>query len=133
MRKILVLNSKEMRLEEHDIKGVEVSYETLYSHIGNYIEHLSGYSRELDERKISMWCDEEFRLRDDWEHDVSLIMKRGNRVIEVLAGNIVFTKDGDEGETFYLEDEDIKFIKNKLEIHVAGIKGIPKQVFIMEV
>lgn len=113
MEKVLMLNSKTLEFTEVELKSNKVSLGEMYENIGClHVEHMSGYNRELDEMQIGMWVDEEYRLHEDWMEDISLVfVNKSGRIIELVAGNIMFTYDGKDGETYGLSDIQIKKIK----------------------
>ena len=113
MEKILMLNSKTLEFTEVELKSNKVSLGEMYENIGClHVEHMSGYNRELDEMQIGMWVDEEYKLHEDWMEDISLVfVNKSGRIIELVAGNIMFTYDGKDGETYGLSDVQIKKIK----------------------
>lgn len=113
MEKVLMLNSKTLEFTEVELKSNKVSLGEMYENIGClHVEHMSGYNRELDEMQIGMWVDEEYRLHEDWMEDISLVfVNKSGRIIELVAGNIMFTYDGKDGETYGLSDAQIKKIK----------------------
>ena len=113
MEKVLMLNSKTLEFTEVELKSNKVSLGEMYENIGClHVEHMSGYNRELDEMQIGMWVDEEYRLHEDWMEDISLVfVNKSGRIIEIVAGNIMFTYDGKDGETYGLSDVQIKKIK----------------------
>lgn len=118
--KALVLNSKTLKFEEVVIDNENgiVSYEFLKERLG-LIEHLAGYNKTFDEHSISIWCNEEFRLNDNWEEDIDIAIIKNNQIIEVLAGTLVFCKDDySNGETYGLTDEEIEIVKNELSREV---------------
>lgn len=113
MEKVLMLNSKTLEFTEVELKSNKVSLGEMYENIGClHVEHMSGYNRELDEMQIGMWVDEEYRLHEDWMEDISLVfVNKSGKIIELVAGNIMFTYDGKDGETYGLSDVQIKKIK----------------------
>ena len=113
MEKVLMLNSKTLEFAEVELKSNKVSLGEMYENIGClHVEHMSGYNRELDEMQIGMWVDEEYKLHEDWMEDISLVfVNKSGRIIELVAGNIMFTYDGKDGETYGLSDVQIKKIK----------------------
>ena len=113
MEKVLMLNSKTLEFTEVELKSNKVSLGEMYENIGClYVEHMSGYNRELDEMQIGMWVDEEYRLREDWTEDISLVfVNKTGKVIEMVSGNVMFTHDGKDGETYGLSDAQIEKIK----------------------
>ena len=113
MEKVLMLTSKTLEFTEVELKSNKVSLGEMYENIGClHVEHMSGYNRELDEMQIGMWVDEEYKLHEDWMEDISLVfVNKSGRIIELVAGNIMFTYDGKDGETYGLSDVQIKKIK----------------------
>lgn len=113
MGKVLMLNSKTLEFTEVEIENKIVSLEEMYKNIGcNSVEHVSGYNQKLDEMQIGMWVDEEYKLHEDWMEDISLVfVNKSGKIIELIAGNIMFTYDGKDGETYGLSDIQIKKIK----------------------
>lgn len=113
MKKLLILEPN-LKFEEIEIEGNEVTYEMLSSRLG-FIEHLAGYNDTLDKHHISIWCDEEHKLKDGWELNSNIaVVDKFGRLVELLAGRLIFTIDGQFGETFGLDDEHIKIIKEQL-------------------
>ena len=135
MGKILVLNSKTLEFTEVKFLGETVSYELLSKSVGGYIEHLAGYNDKLDKLHIGMWCNEEHKLCDNWQDDLTIVIARNKglcvQIIEELAGNIVFTIDGDDGETYGLGEREIETIKNVFDDAAVKIGGKIKPVKVL--
>ena len=129
MEKVLMLNSKTLEFTEVELKSNKVSLGEMYENIGClHVEHMSGYNRELDEMQIGMWVDEEYRLHEDWMEDISLVfVNKSGRIIELVAGNIMFTYDGKDGETYGLSDVQIKKIK-ELICDVKAVVNVENRI-----
>ena len=83
------------------------SYDFLRESVEGYIERIP--LRDLDERNIDMWCNEEGKFRD---LETTILLNYDGKIYDNVVGNVVFTKNKD-GETIGLTDDDIKYIKNK--------------------
>ena len=116
MGKVLVLDSKTLEFTEVEIEKRTVSLKDLRDSIGcDYVEHISGYNETLDKLHVGMWIDEEGKLKDGWfENSPLVIANKDRKIIEMLAGNILFATDGADGNTYCLSDEKIKMIKQEL-------------------
>lgn len=114
-RKALVLNNNEtLSFEEVELNGEEITYEFLHDMLG-WIEHLAGYNETLDNNHISIWCDEEFKLKEGWQDRASIvIVSKKGELIDVLAGTLIFCIDSPDGNTYGLTDEQITIVKNEL-------------------
>ena len=130
MGKVLVLNSKTLEFTEVEIEKRTVSLKDLRDNIGcDYVEHISGYNETFDKLHIGMWIDEEGKLKDGWfENSQLVIVNKDRKIIEMLAGNILFATDGTDGNTYCLTDEKIKMIKQELfdGIVCNGVDGFRK-------
>ena len=83
------------------------SYDFIKDGVGGYIERIP--LRDLEERNIDMWCNEEGKLTN---LETTILLSYQNKIYDNVVGNVVFTKNKD-GETISLTDDDIKFIKEK--------------------
>lgn len=116
MGKVLVLNSKTLEFTEVEVNKRTVSLKDLKDNIGcDYVEHVSGYNETLDKLHVGMWIDEEGKLKDGWfENSPLVVVSKDGEIIEMLAGNILFAVDGNDGETYCLTDEKIETVKQEL-------------------
>lgn len=130
MGKVLVLNSKTLEFTEVEVGKRTVGLEELRDNIGcDYVEHVSGYNETLDKLHVGMWIDEEGKLKDGWLENFPLgIVDKNGKIIEMLAGNILFAIDGVDGNTYCLSDEKIELIKQQIFDGMIGnvISGFRK-------
>lgn len=110
--KLLVLNCETLEFEVKELPSNEVGYEVLNEAVGGWIEHIT-YNREFVERHIDMWCNEEGKLKD-LKPSVAIVDKM-DIIVEILVGNIAFTKCDCEGNSFGLTDEEVEFTKSKFD------------------
>lgn len=82
---------------------------------GAFIEHVN-YNRTLRENNIDIWVDDCGKLEG---LEPSVILMEDGEILDVLAGNVVFTSFDDEGNTLPLSEEQIKIIKDVLHLVLA--------------
>lgn len=101
--KAMVFNGKKLVTKNYN----EDSYDFIKSNVDGFIERV--LLRDLDERNIDMWVNEDGKFRD--LETTALLFYEG-KIYDEIVGNIVFTRHEGE-ETTSLTDDDIKFIKEK--------------------
>lgn len=111
MYKILKLKNK--KFEEIEVKNNIVEYEELSKAVEGYIEHIT-FNLELEKANIDVWCDEEGKLK---ELDLECIILDYNakKVMEVIAGPLVFTSRDREGNSLSLSEKQIEVIKKVID------------------
>lgn len=130
--KALILKHETLEFEEVELNGEEVTYKFLHEKLG-CIEHLSGYNETLDKNRISMWCDEENKLKDGWEERIQVAIMKKGKILDVLAGDIIFSIDGPRGESYGLTDEQIKIVKDVLKRRIVPFAiEVPKWLRVLE-
>ena len=92
--KYMMLDSKTMEIKEIK-KEYESTYEMLKDGVGGWIEHI--LIGALGERGIDIWINEEGKLINLPE--TVAITDEDGKILDVLCGNLVFTRTDDEGET----------------------------------
>lgn len=128
MKKILVLDKDTLDFKEVEVSG-EVGYEIINEGVEGVIESCT-FNRKLQENKILVWCNESGKLKD-LKCSVAIVdmtnIFTGPRVIETLAGNLVFTKVDGQGRCFGLTNEEILLVKHELrtrcEMRSENAKG----------
>lgn len=112
MNKILKLNAETLQLEEIKVNNNIVTYEELHNAIGGYFEHIN-FNENFINNRIDIWVDEEGKLKD-LKPSIALI-NQGNQIVDVLAGDVIFTSTDGLGNTLSLHDNQIKIIKEEIK------------------
>lgn len=107
MKKYLVLQTDGDFKEVHE-EDYKSTYALLRDNVEGSIEHIS-WIKAFDERGIDLWINDEGKLID---LDPTVALFDDGNIVEVLNGNIVFSRYDSDGKTLPLTDEDITFIKN---------------------
>lgn len=103
----LMYNAETEELEE--LAEKENTYDMISSAVGGLIE-LAPTPRSL--AGIDLWVNEEGKLMS---LTPSMILLDDNKhLVDTFAGNIVFTRTNEDGETIPLTDDDAKLIKEEL-------------------
>ena len=106
MNKYLVLNCEDMKFNVIDGNDYSTTYDMLKENVGGYIECVS-WINCLSGRGIDVWVNENGNLPP------SVILHDNGKIIDILAGNLVFARK--EGEnTVPLFEEDIEYIIKKI-------------------
>lgn len=117
MKKVLILDKDTLDFREVEVNG-EVGYEVINEGVEGSMESCT-FNRKLQENRIMVWCNESGKIKDlkcsTVVADISNIFA-GPRVVETLAGNLVFTKTDGHGGTYGLTDEEILLVKHELRI-----------------
>lgn len=94
------------------------SYEFLKTTLGGYIERVP--LRDFETKGIDLWVNEEGKLIG---LNPSFMLTYNGEPYDFLVGDVVFTRYTDDGDTISLTDDDIKFIKNKVNntIHYVDL------------
>ncbi|RKQ18926.1 DUF3846 domain-containing protein [Ureibacillus endophyticus] len=79
--------------------------------VGGYIERIP-FIDEFERVGIDVWINEEGKLIG---LPSTLRINDSERTIDIICGNIVFTRCDDEGNTIGLKDEDIELIKRSVQ------------------
>lgn len=87
--------------------------EELQKLVGGRIES-AFLSIDLDERNITLFCNEEGKIRHLPAH-LWLYNK-----IDFVAGPMIFVKYDDEGEIISLDDNEVKLIEDEILMHVMS-------------
>lgn len=102
--KALVLSNGVFQVKEFN---KENSLKFLQQEVDGNIEKIP-YIRVLNEEGINVWGNENGKLLG---LEPSICIYHRDELIDVLVGNIVFTKTNENGETIGLTDNDISFIQ----------------------
>ena len=102
--KSLIYRTGKWEEKEFDEKN---SLAFLQKEVGGLIERIP-YFDELEEMKIDAWINEEGKLK---KLPPSMIVYQDEELIDVICGDIVFTKFTEDGETVGLDENDIDYIK----------------------
>ena len=86
------------------------SYEFLKDSVDGYIDHL--VLPVFGKKHIDMWVNDEGKLLN---LEPSMVLTHDGKPIDVVVGNIVFTRYDDEGDTLSLEPDDITYINDVLD------------------
>lgn len=109
MNKYLVLNCEDMKFNVIDGNDYSTTYDMLKENVGGYIECVS-WINCLSGRGIDVWVNENGKLDN---LPPSVILHDNGKIIDILAGNLVFARK--EGEnTVPLFEEDIEYIIKKI-------------------
>jgi len=123
MGKVLVLNSETLEFTEVNFDGKVVGYKFIQEQVGGNFEHVTNWNRTLDKNRISMWVDDEYRCKDEnWKDNSSIALMDVNlfsaTVKDVIAGTVVFLKDGSDGESYGLSETEMIVVKGILNRRV---------------
>lgn len=114
MIRILKITTNKIVIE----KDIEGDLKSLQSEVGGLITRVP-YFDELTDKYIDIYADDEGLLKAD--PITTLIKAEGNKIINMLVGNLIFTGYNDDGETLGLTDEQLAFILAHLEM--VEVKG----------
>ena len=98
---------------------------------GGYIEHCT-FSKKLYDNKIDMWVDDSGKVKG-LDIGVVIINKCSGNVVEILAGNVVFTSFDNMGNTYPLNEEQIKIVKDNLRLSLFDTECGLKKIITLEV
>lgn len=112
--KVIIVNADSEKLEVTE--EFENSLESLQKVVGGYIEvvTLRGYHDE--DRRITMWLNEEGKL-SNLPPNIAMVRRSNQQLADVIVGNAIITSTDSEGETVGLNDEEIEFIKGVLHFN----------------
>lgn len=128
--KVLILSNG--MLEE---KEIENTLEELQSIVGGYIEFplLGGIFKK---NIIDTIINEEGKYIDGLKPEIALIDSNTKKILDVVYGNCIFASHDEEGNTIALNDEQIKIIKQELQMDItltyqdSGKEFIVKALFL---
>lgn len=111
--KVLILSSGQ--LEE---KEIENTLEELQKIVGGYIEipFLGGI---FNKYKINPIINEEGKFIEGLRPEIALIDSNTKKILDVVYGNCIFASHDAEGNTIALNDEQIKVVKQELQMDVT--------------
>lgn len=105
--KLLILDKDTLEFKVEALEDIAVGYEQIHEGVEGYIERVS-YNRKLYINRIDTWVNEEGKIEG---LKPSVVVINGDKqVVEILHGNLVFTKNDAAGNSFGLTDLDIKII-----------------------
>lgn len=109
MEYVLKVQGKQVeRVPVDDVNDIK----ELQQIVGGYVEQVH-YNYNLAKAGITMLVDEEGKLKD---LDMGMLIIKGNKIYEVLAGPVVFLGEGDYGEVKPLTYEQELLIKAHLKL-----------------
>ena len=103
------------------------SYEMLRKNVNGYIERVSWFPM-FEERNIDLWINEEGKLL---KLIPTLAIIEKNKLVDILVGNIVFTRH-DEEETTPLKEEDFDYIKSFIQSYIVSFNYFDKPINIFK-
>ena len=89
-------------------KTYDDSYAFLSDAVGGFIEHVP--INALEEKHISMYCNEEGKLIDGLKP--TLMLTYEGKPWDIVKGSVAFLRYNDDGESLPLTDDDINTISN---------------------
>ena len=112
MNKVIVRNQD----EDYKVVNVdnEIELEFMQDVVQGYIERIA-YVKELEQRNIDMWINEEGKLIEGLKPTFITIQKDTGKILDVIMGNVLFTSHDGEGGTVALNDMQMQYIKSKLK------------------
>jgi hypothetical protein len=110
MGKVLMLDKETLEFTEVELNGNKVSYELMRSCVEGYV------NRELDKNHIDVWCNEEGKLEN--LKPSCVVLDENHQVIEILAGNLLFTSRDNSGNSTSLFPYHINLIKELMRSKV---------------
>ena len=109
---------------------IDDTLDGLQALVGGYIEH-AFIGDDFYERDIDLFINEEGKFIEGLNNEIVLVKRGTNKILDIIFGNCVFVSHDDEGETISLNEEQKKFIIEKLNIDVMLSNGKPsKALFI---
>ena len=108
--KTLLLDVYDNTVTEVDIKNeLSAFYEVLKCEIIQIVPRHIGYPNVKMDTKFLVMCDEEGALKEDQK--VSAINGKGD---PMFVGNLMFFRQGEDGDLKELSEKDIKYLKRKI-------------------
>ena len=95
-------------------------YDMLKENVDGCVECVS-FINDFSKRGIDLWVNEAGKLNDLLP---TIAVTKNKELVEVLNGNIVFTRVNDNGETIPLTDEDIRFIRKTLNKKIGIVRFV---------
>lgn len=108
-----ILKLKNNIFEKIEVSNRVVEYDELRKAIGGYIEHIT-FNRRLDEANIDVWCNEEGKLIG-LELECLIVDSNSKKIIETIAGPLVFTSRDNYGNSLALSERQIEIIKEVID------------------
>ena len=115
--KVLILNPGEIIPREKSLTSkdnITLDLEDMQEIVNGRIE-IPYRSEELYKNGIDMVINEEGKIAN-LENSL-FILDKNNKILDIIAGSILFCGVGEEGASIGLTDEQIKFIKESINEH----------------
>lgn len=106
------------------------TYDMLRENVQGYIECVSWLPMSF-ERNIDLWINEEGKLLG---FPPSIAIFDGNEeLIDLIAGNVVFARNDNYGETIPLQPGDVEYIKETLKRYTLVYHSIKNRILKKEI
>ena len=129
--KVLILNPGEIIPREKSLTSkdnITLDLEDMQEIVNGRIE-IPYISEELYKKKIDMVVNEEGKIAN-LENSL-FILDKNNKILDIIAGSILFCGVDEEGASIGLTDEQIKFIKESINEHSkVNINGEIKNYYL---
>ena len=127
--KVLILSNGQ--LEE---KEIENTLEELQKIVGGYIE-FPFLSKRFGDNIIDIIINEEGKYIEGLKAEIAIVDGKTKQVLDVIFGNCIFTSHDAEGNTIALNNEQIKIVKQELQMDINltypdGKEFIVKALFV---
>lgn len=112
--KVLVLTTDgELKEEVVTLENGTIGFKELSRLLDDgFIEHCV-FSRKLYENNIDMWVDESGKLKN-LKTGLVIMDSRKDKIVEVLAGNVIFTGFDTGGNTYPLTEEQMEIVRKSI-------------------
>ena len=109
--KVLVLSGGKLRE-----KDIENTLEALQKEVEGNIE-IPFLNETFNRNKIDMIINDEGKFIEGMKKEIAVLRKNSSEVLDIIFGNCIFTSHDDEGDTIGLNEEQIKIIKEELNMY----------------
>lgn len=110
-----VLILSDGKLEE---KEIDNTLDELQKIVGGYIE-FPFISKIFKDNIIDIIINEEGKYIDGLKPEIAIIDGKSKQILDVVMGNCIFASHDQEGNTTELNDQQIKIIKNELQMEIT--------------
>lgn len=100
------------------VNNFKYSYENMKEIVGGWLEAFT--LRHDGDRTITIWLNEEGKLIG---LKPNLAVVKDGELIDVIVGDILITATNAEGETVGLNDEELDYVKNVINLNQSVIIG----------
>ena len=99
-------------------KEIDNTLETLQEIVGGYIE-VPFLSKEFNNNGIDIVINEEGRYIEELKPEIAIVDSKTKKIIDIVYGNCVFISHNKNGDTIELNDKQIKFVLQELQMDVT--------------